>query len=490
MTSGAPARERTFFGHPWGLATLFGTEMWERFSYYGMRAILVLFMTAPAAREGMGLSDTTAAGIYGVYVGSVYLTALAGGWVADRLIGARRTVLYGGVVIMFGHISMAVPSNGATVWLGLILIALGSGLLKPNISTMVGELYRNDANRRRDAGFALFYMGVNLGAFLGILFVPMIAPADGDTWHRGFSLAAIGMALGLVQYVIGRKSLKGAGEVAEHKLTAAESSRFKKAALSSVAAVVIVMALWAWSGTFTLDRFTLAFTILCAVVPIVYFAFLFKSGEVTAQERVKLRAYVWLFLAAAIFWMIYDQAGSALTFFAQKNTDLNVFGVTIDPGQVSNVNSVAIIALSPVFSVLWSKYGDRISIPLRFAIALVLVGASFVVMSMAAAQASDGAKVSIMWLTTTYLIQTVGELCLSPVGLSVTNQLAPKAFLSQMMGVWFLAVALGDSIGGQMYKLTEVVSMPVYYLSLALSAIAAGLFMMMFIKRLQALMRD
>lgn len=482
--------EKTFFGHPWGLATLFGTEMWERFSYYGMRAILVLFLTAPAARDGMGLSKTTAAGIYGVYVGSVYLTALAGGWVADRLLGARRTVLWGGVVIMSGHISMAIPSNGATVWLGLILIAFGSGLLKPNISTMVGELYRNDADRRRDAGFALFYMGVNLGAFLGILFVPMIAPADGDSWHRGFSLAAIGMALGLVQYVIGRKSLRGAGDQPEHRLTPAESSRFKRALVFAVLAVVVVLGVWAWSGTFTLDRFTLAFTVVCAVVPIGYFAFLFRSSEVTPAERVKLRAYVWLFLAAAIFWMIYDQAGSALTFFAEEQTNLNVFGISIDPGQVSNVNSVAIIALSPVFSVLWDRYGDRISIPLRFAIALVFVGASFVVMSLAAGQASSGVKVSILWLTVTYLIQTLGELCLSPVGLSVTNKLAPKAFLSQMMGVWFLATALGDSVGGQMYKLTTVISLPMYFLSLALSAIVAGLFMMVFIRRLKTLMGD
>ncbi|MFI6316005.1 peptide MFS transporter [Nonomuraea sp. NPDC050556] len=482
--------EKTFFGHPWGLATLFSTEMWERFSYYGMRAILVLFLTAPAARDGMGLSDTTAAGIYGVYVGSVYLTALVGGWVADRILGARRTVLWGGVVIMSGHISMAIPSNGATVWLGLILIALGSGLLKPNISTMVGELYRQDADQRRDAGFALFYMGVNLGAFLGILFVPMIAPADGDTWHRGFSLAAIGMALGLVQYVLGRKSLRGAGDRAEHRLTPEESSRFKKATIGGAVAVVVVLAVWGWSGTFTLDRFTLAFTIVCAVVPIAYFAFLFRSSEVTPQERVKLRAYVWLFLAAAIFWMIYDQAGSALTLFAKDSTDLTVFGISIDPGQVSNVNSVAIIALSPVFSVLWNRYGDRISIPFRFAIALVFVGASFVVMSLAAGQASTGVKVSILWLTATYLIQTLGELCLSPVGLSVTNKLAPKAFLSQMMGVWFLATALGDSVGGQMYKLTTVVSLPMYFLSLALSAIVAGLFMMVFIRRLRTLMGD
>ncbi|MCC5576075.1 peptide MFS transporter [Microtetraspora sp. AC03309] len=483
------ARERTFFGHPRGLATLFGTEMWERFSYYGMRAILVLFLTAPPVRGGMGLPKVTAVGVYGVYIASVYLLALAGGWISDRILGPRRAVLYGGAVIMAGHTSMAVPAGGGFVWLGLTLIALGSGLMKPNISAIVGDLYRHEDDARRDSGYSVFYMGVNVGAFAGIQVVPWLQ--RGDRWHLAFGAAAVGMAFGLLQYVLGRRHLKGAGEHPEHRLTPEERARFTRIALPTAVAAVTAMALWAASGTLTLDRFTIVLTVLSAVVPAAYFVFLFAgTHEITPEERTRLTAYVWLFAAAAIFWMIYDQAGGALTLFAQERTDLNILGFDVPPGWVSNVNSVAIIILAPVFAEIWIKAGDRIGTPLKFAVALVVIGLSFVVMAAAAVAASGPAKVSIMWLISVYLVQTIGELFISPVGLSVTNKLAPHAFVNQMMGVWFLAVALGDSIGGQAYRLTSVIPMPMYYLSLALVSVVAGLAMLVFSKRLARLMRD
>ncbi|WP_245647105.1 peptide MFS transporter [Microtetraspora niveoalba] len=483
------ARERTFFGHPRGLATLFGTEMWERFSYYGMRAILVLFLTAPPGRGGMGLPGVTAIGVYGVYIASVYLLALAGGWISDRVLGPRRAVLYGGIVIMGGHVSMAVPMGGGFVWLGLTLIALGSGLMKPNISAMVGDLYRNEDDARRDSGYSVFYMGVNVGAFAGIQVVPWLQ--RGDRWHLAFGAAAVGMAFGLAQYVLGKRHLKGAGELPEHRLTPEERARFLRVAVPSGLAAAAALGLWAATGGLTLDRFTIVLTVLSAAVPAAYFAFLFTgSHEITPEERTRLTAYVWLFVAAAVFWMIYDQAGGALTLFAQQRTDLNVLGFDVPPGWVSNVNSIAIIILAPVFAEIWIKAGDRVGTPLKFAVALVLIGLSFVVMALAANAASGPAKVSIMWLISVYLVQTLGELFLSPVGLSVTNKLAPQAFVNQMMGVWFLAVALGDSVGGQAYRLTAVVPLPMYYLILALAAVAAGVVMLVFTRRLSRLMGD
>ncbi|WP_182874510.1 peptide MFS transporter [Microbispora sp. H10670] len=485
---GPPAGERPFFGHPRGLATLFGTEMWERFSYYGMRAVLVLFLTAPATRGGMGLPETTAVGVYGVYVASVYLLAIVGGWLADRLLGARRTVLVGASVIMGGHLSMAMPMGGGFVWLGLVLIALGSGLLKPNMAALVGELYRHEDDARRDSGYTIFYMGVNLGAFLGIMIVPWLQ--TGGRWHLAFGAAAIGMLFGLVQYVRGRATLCGAGEEPDHRLTPAEEHRFKVVAGLCLAVAAGGLALWAVSGTLTVDRFALVLTVVTAAVPIAYFAFLFSSHEVTAEERRGLFAYVWLFLAAAIFWLVYDQAGSSLLLFAKKDTNLDVFGFTIPPGWVGNINSLAIIALAPLFAEMFLKAGTRISTPLKFAIGLVIVGLSFVVMSVAAGVASDGVKVSIMWLLSVYLIQTIAELFLSPAGLSATNKLAPRAFENQLMGVWYLAMALGDSVGGQTYRLTTVVPMPVYYLVLALAAVAAGLLMLLFVRRLRLLMAE
>ncbi|TQS29677.1 peptide MFS transporter [Microbispora sp. KK1-11] len=486
--SGPPMGERTFFGHPRGLATLFGTEMWERFSYYGMRAVLVLFLTAPVTRGGMGLPETTAVGIYGVYIASVYLLALAGGWLADRLLGARRTVLFGALVIMGGHVSMAMPMSGGFVWLGLVLIALGSGLLKPNMSALVGELYRHEDDARRDSGYTIFYMGINLGAFLGIMVVPWLQ--TGGRWHLAFGAAALGMAVGLTQYIRGRATLCGAGEEPDHRLTPDEERRFKVVAGVSLTAGAGALALWALSGTLTVDRFALVLTVVTAAVPVAYFAFLFSSREVTEEERTGLFAYVWLFLAAAIFWLVYDQAGSALLLFAKNDTDLNVLGFTIPPGWVGNVNSLAIIIVAPLFAEMFLRAGTRISTPLKFAVGLVIVGLSFVVMSVAAGVASGGVKVSIMWLLSVYLIQTVGELFLSPAGLSVTNKLAPRAFENQLMGLWFLSMALGDSVGGQAYRLTKVVPMPVYFLTLALAAIAAGLVMLLFVRRLRTLMAE
>ncbi|MFD9945662.1 peptide MFS transporter [Nonomuraea sp. NPDC059023] len=480
---------RTFFGHPWGLATLFGTEMWERFSWYGLRAILATFLAASPATGGLGMTEETAQAVVGVYGALIYLVALPGGWVADRILGARRSVFWGGFVIMLGHISMAIPVQGPVfIAVGLLLIITGTGLLKPNISVMVGKLYPEGDDGRRDSGFSLFYLGINLGAFFAPLVVGWLAA--GDRWHLGFGAAAVGMALGLVQYTLGRKQLRGVGDRPGEPLTPAERTKVLRLTLVSVVVVLAVLAVWIASGTFDLDRFTLVVTIVILAVPIVYFLYVLRGPhELTADERSKMKAYIWLFVAAAIFWMIYDLAPSKLLFFAQNNTDLNLLGVPIQAATTQSFNPLFIMIFVPVFAALWLKLGNRVSTPQKFAFALIMVGLSFVVMALAAKLAESG-KVSVWWLVLVYLIQVFGELSLSPVGLSVTTKLAPAAFKGQMLGVWFIAVSVGDAVGGQTGRLSSVMSDTTYYLVLAAMAIVAGVALFMFVRKLREMMAE
>lgn len=464
------------------------TEMWERFSYYGMRAILVLFLSASVADGGLGLRDATAKALVGVYLAMAYLVALPGGWVADRLLGTRSSVLTGGAIIMLGHMSLAIPGGAAFVYLGLTLIIVGTGLLKPNISTLVGRLYREDEDARRDAGFSIFYMGVNLGAFLAPLVVGTIG--QDVRWHLGFGVAAVGMALGLAQYAAGRKRLPDGRP--PRLLTERERRHLRLGVSAGGAAVVTAVLLALATGTFTLDTVTWVFTVLPIAVAAGYFAFMFfGSHEITPDERARLRAYVWLFAAAAIFWMIYDQAATELSTFAKNKTDLTVGGWDMPSSWLQSVNPILIMLLAPLFAALWVKVGTRVSTPLKFAVAMILVGLSFVVMTFAARAASGGVRVSVLWLVVTYLVQTAGELCLSPVGLSVTAKLAPRAFAGQMMGVWFLSVAVGDAIGGQLTRLPgTVLSQPTYFLVLGLFAIAAGLALATAVRPLRRLMAE
>jgi POT family proton-dependent oligopeptide transporter len=488
-TSATEARqERRFLGHPRGLATLFMTEMWERFSFYGMRSVLVLFLAASAAGGGLGLREGTAKALVGVYSAMVYLVALPGGWIGDRVLGPRRSVLYGGVIIMLGHLLLAIPGSAAFVYLGLTLIIIGTGLLKPNISTLVGHLYREDEDARRDAGFSIFYMGINLGAFLAPLVVGTLGQKI--SWHLGFGMAAIGMALGLVQYVLGQKNLHD-GEPPQ-RLTEKERRHFTTITSAGCAAVAAVILVGLATRTLTLDAVTWALTVVPICVAVAYFAFMFfGSHEITPDERTRLKAYIWLFVAASVFWMIYDQGATELSTFAQYKTDLSVGGWEMPSSWLQAVNPIMVILLAPVFAALWVKAGTRLSTPLKFSIAMVLCGLSFVIMMFAAAQAAHGAKVSVLWLVVTYLIQTTGELCLSPVGLSVTTKLAPKAFTSQMIGLWFLAVAVGDAIGGQMTRLAgTVLSEPTYFLILGLIAIATGAVLAMAVGPLRHMMAE
>ncbi|MDN3023044.1 oligopeptide:H+ symporter [Streptomyces sp. S.PB5] len=487
---GTPGTERTFFGHPRGLATLFMTEMWERFSYYGMRALLPLYLVAPG---GLHLSAATATAIYSVYVSLVYLLALPGGWFGDRVWGPRKTVAVAGAVIMLGHLTLALPSSG-TFYAGLGLVAIGSGLLKANISTMVGHLYEGKDDPRRDGGFTVFYMGINLGAFAAPLVIGTIG--ENVNWHLGFALAALGMALGLGQFLIGSRHLAERSSVTPMPLSAEEkASTLRKAAIWAGIAVVFY-AIVGFSGHYTLNWILIPLTLLGLIIPVMVLARIKRDKDLDGTEQKSMSAYIWFFVAAAVFWMIYDQGGSTLSIFAKASGDNTVFGWEFPVSWYQSVNPVLIMALAPVFAWFWlalNRRGKEPSTIVKFASGLVLIGASFFLFLAPLSIAEGGHKAAAAWLVAIYFVQTVGELLLSPVGLSVTTKMAPAKYASQMMGVWFLAVTAGDSVtallsnpavGGVNLDKTGFVAVE------ATLAVIAGVAVWMYRKKVKGLMGE
>ncbi|MFG2943630.1 oligopeptide:H+ symporter [Streptomyces adustus] len=484
---GTPGSEKTFFGHPRGLATLFMTEMWERFSYYGMKALLPLYLVAPG---GLHMTAATATAIYSVYLSLVYLLALPGGWFADRVLGPRKTVAVAGLVIMLGHLTLALPSSG-TFFAGLGLVAIGSGLLKSNISTMVGHLYKGADDARRDGGFTLFYIGINLGAFAAPLVIGTVG--ENVNWHLGFALAALGMALGLAQYLLGSRHLDAQSSVVPTPLSPAEkSATLRKSALwAAIAAVFYTVVVV--SGHYTLNWLLVPITIAGLVIPVMVIARIKRDKDLDRTEQSKMSAYIWFFVAAAVFWMIYDQGGSTVSLFADSSAKNTVFGWDFPVSWYQSVNPVMIMALAPVFAWAWlalARRGKEPSTAVKFAMGLVLIGASFFLFLAPLAIADGGHKAAAMWLVAIYFVQTVGELTLSPVGLSVTTKMAPAKYASQMMGVWFLAVTAGDattgllSIAGVDLNKTGIVAFQ------AALAVAAGVAVWMYRKKVKELMGD
>ncbi len=397
--------DRGFFGHPRGLSTLFFTEMWERFSYYGMRAFLILYMVAPVAAGGLGFTDAHAASIYGTYTGSAWAASILGGLIADRLLGQYRTVLVGGIIIAAGHFTLAFKSL-PSFYAGLALIVMGTGCLKPNVSTLVGSLYPQ-GDTRRDAGFSIFYMGINLGATLG----PLIAGylAQNVNWHIGFACAGVGMTLGLIQYVIGRGRLKAGIDRLGQKPTAptADTGAARR----------------------TADR----------------------GRGFSPAEWKRIAAIVFFFAAAVIFWGAYEQAGSTLNLFADRYTRLEVFGFHFPSSWFQSVQPIFVILLAPVFAWVWVRLGrHEPSVPAKFALGLLFMGLSFAVLipAGAMAQSGQGIRVSPWFLVWSYFISELGELCVSPIGLSAVTKLAPLRIVGLMMGVWFLSNAFGNKLAG------------------------------------------
>ena len=483
MTSAQPANDdRRFFGHPRGLSTLFFTEMWERFSYYGLRALLILFMTAAPAAGGLGFDTATAGAVYGLYVSMVYMTTLPGGWIADRLIGPQRAVLYGGIIIAAGHFVMAIPSL-TTFYLGLVLVVCGTGLLKGNVSVIVGRLYTPD-DVRRDAGYSIFYMGINLGAFIA----PLVCGYLGQRvdWHRGFGAAGVGMTLGLVQYTLGRRHLGDAGRYPADAGTpeARRRQRLQAQTVLVVAAVVLVGAVSAIAFGLvpvTPTQLSDGAGYFLLILTVVFFGWLYLSPGWTPRERKQNIVVGVLFLAAALFWSEFEQAGSTLNLFSDRNSNNSVFGWEFTSTFYQSLNSLYIFMLAPVFAWLWIFLGRRGKEPAsgaKFGIGLVLVGAGFAVLAWGAVLAEQGVKVSPLWLAVTYLLHTCGELALSPVGLSAMSKLAPVRIGGLIMGVWFLGSSVGNYIGGRMAGFYESMTLPSLFGTIAAFGVACGVLLL------------
>ena len=459
-----PSEDRSFFGHPKGLSTLFFTEMWERFSYYGLRPLLVLFMAAALAEGGVGFDRGQASAIVGIYGACVYLASLPGGWVADRLLGLRRAIFSGAVLITSGHLSIGLSgfagqgkAGKAFFFLGLILIVFGTGLLKPNISAIVGDLYP-EGGARRDAGFSIFYMGINLGAFVGQLVTGFLGEAVG--WHLGFGAAGVGMFFGLVWFALRQRATLGdiGTEPTRHPDPAVQARQEQtvKLVAGGLVGVVALLFVLGLSGVFVPDAQVIgkymAFVLLALAVG--FFAFVFAAGGLTGEEKKRVAVIVVLFLFAAIFWSAFEQAPTSLNLFAKDFTARRIGSFEVPATWFQSINSAFIIIQAPVFAAIWvtlGRKGKDLSSPGKFAAGLFFAGLGFLLMIYAAnaVVASDGAlKVSAMWLVASYFFQTVGELCLSPVGLSSMTKLSPRKYVGQMMGIWFLASSIGNLLGG------------------------------------------
>jgi POT family proton-dependent oligopeptide transporter len=476
--------DRSFFGHPRGLSTLFFTEMWERFSYYGMRALLILFMTATVAQGGLGFTTSKAGAVYGLYTAMIYLFSLPGGWLADRIIGLRRGVFWGGVIIALGHFSMAIPSL-TTFYFGLALIVVGTGFLKPNISTLVGTLYgENDV--RRDAGFSIYYMGVNIGA----LIAPLVCGYLGENinWHYGFGAAGVGMTFGLIQYSLGAKYLGDGG------LTGSRTESDFRLLRRSLTGALIVIALGVavvFTGLlpFSAEGISDVFGVLLTGIVVVFFIWLLTAKGYTPVERRRFWAILVLFIASAAFWSAFEQAGSTLNLFAERNTNMHQWDFPLwglfRASYFQAFNSVFIIALAPVFAWLWVRLArSEPSSTAKFSWGLVFVGLGFAILIPVA----NTTNASPWWLTLTYLLHTVGELCLSPVGMSAMTKLAPARIGGLMMGTWFLSISVGDFIGGRLASVYETFPLPLLFGIVAGFCIVLGALLVFLIKPMRRLM--
>ncbi|MUV36475.1 putative transporter YclF [Lentibacillus sp. JNUCC-1] len=480
--------QKGFFGQPKGLFTLFFTEFWERFSYYGMRALLLYFMYTEVTAGGLGIDDATAKSIMAIYGSLVYMSGIIGGWIADRLLGAQRTVFHGGVLIMLGHIILALPAGKTALFISMLLIVIGTGLLKPNVSNIVGDMYSPKDNRR-DAGFSIFYMGINMGAFIA----PFVVGTLGQEYnfHLGFGTAAVGMFLGLVMFVLTKKKSLGlAGTYVPNPLKDDEKKKVYGRFGIGAAVILILGLVTIPTGILTINRFTYLVSILGIIIPALYFIVMYRSPKTNSDEKSRLIAYIPLFVAAMMFWAIAEQGSIILAEYADKRTELSAFGLELHSSWFQSLNPLFIIALSPLFAGLWVKMGDRQpSTSHKFSYGLVFAGLSFIVMIIPALAGGVDTLVSPIWLVLSFFLVVLGELCLSPVGLSATTKLAPAAFSAQTMSLWFMSNASAQAINAQIVKLYKPETEVLYFGVIGGISILLGLLLYVSSPKIQSFMK-
>ncbi len=476
-----PAAERTFFGQPRTLANLFGVELWERFSFYGMQGILLIYLYYTAAQGGLGISQDTATSIVGAYGGLVYLSTILGAWLADRLLGAERTLFYSAVLVLLGHLSLAVLPGLPGVGVGLVLIAVGSGGVKANATSLVGTLYA-EGDERRDAGFSLFYLGINLGALVGPLLTGLLQQNVG--FHYGFGLAAVGMAFGLVQYTRGRARLPAGSGVVPNPLPAAR----RPLAVGVGAGALVVVVVLAVSGVLSAARLASIVVVLSAVAAVAYFALILGSSRITAVERRRVLSFIPMFVASAAFWSLYQQQFTVVTIYSDQRLDRTIFGWQLPVSFVQSINPIFIILLAGAFAALWTTLGPRQpSTPIKFAAGTAVMGVAFLLFLPMAGGGPNSAP--LLGLIGVLLVFTIAELLLSPVGLALSTKLAPQAFRTQMVALFFLSVALGTAASGVLARFYSADHERAYFGVLGASAIVLGLVLAVlspFIRRLMS----
>ena len=494
MATTASTQNRTFLGHPLGLMNLFFTEAFERFSYYGLRAMLILYLGDAVInhRGGLALSDRQAAGIYSLYVGFVYLFSLPGGWIADRLIGQQRAVFYGAILISCGQLSLALPSGGLSfAVLGLALIVLGTGLLKPNVSVIVGQLYPQ-GGVRRDAGFSIFYSGINLGALVAPF--PVSYFAEKYNWHWGNVICAAFMLGGVFWFRSTKHWLDGAG-AAPSQGADAKARRWGYTGIVVFLAAIASLGLALQSGWLSFDpnnaAENLGWGIFIAAV--IFFAAILFFGGLSTVEKKRVVVIFLLFAGAATFWTGFEQAGSSLTIFGERYTDRNVMGFVFPDGWFQSVQPFFIVTLSPFLGYLWIRLAAKNlnpSTPIKFALGLFMMAVGFLVMVGAAHIVANGALALPYWLVVTYFFHTVGELLLSPVGLSAVTKLAPPRYVSQMMGTFFMGLSLGNVfaglVGGKLDP-SQISQMPEVFMQIVYLGAGAGLIFLVFSRPIRKL---
>jgi POT family proton-dependent oligopeptide transporter len=483
--------QKGFFGHPRGLGVLFFVEFWERFSYYGMRALLIFYMYYSLKDGGLGIDETTAQSIMAVYGSLIFMTSVLGGWVADRITGTRQATILGGVLIIIGHICLSLPIGLTGLFISMFFIIVGSGLMKPNISNIVGRLYPED-DKRMDAGFVIFYMAVNSGALVAPFILNQFI--HGGNFHIGFSIAAFGMFLGLIWYMLfNRKNLGDVGMSPTNPLTQDERKKYIGIFSGIIALIIIVVVIAALTHTLSFNLVSYTVLVLGIALPIAYFIIMIRSKEVTDDERSRVYAFIPLFILGVLFWSIQEQGSNVLNIYAIKNSDmqLNLFGWHTPFGMAifQSINPLFIILLAPVVSALWKKLGTKQpSLPSKFVLGAALAGVSYLLVA-AIGYASGASHFSVNWVILSYVICVVGELFLSPTGSSAAVKLAPKAFNSQMMSLWLLTNATAQAINGTIVKLRAPLGDTNYFLFLGIITIVISIIITAFIPKIVRGMR-